>query len=420
MPVRIAYLVSRYPTVSHAFVLREVEALRASGIAVQPFTVVRVDAGEIVEDATRAEDERTIAMRPVRAVSLLAAHARLATTHPARYAATLLRALRRDPLSVRGLVWQAAYFAQAALLVAHLRRMGIRHVHVHHANVAADIAMLARRLDPRLSWSLTLHGPTELADVANFRVAEKLRDADWVACISDFARAQAAALVEPEHWDKLHVVRLGVDLRALNPPRRARRGAGDAFHVLSVGRLAPQKGQPLLLDAMAALRADGIDARLTLVGDGPSREALVAQCRRLGLTEHVSLPGAVGHDQIAAQYERADAFCLTSFAEGIPVVLMEAMAMGVPVVAPRISGIPELVEDGVGGLLVSPARADLTAGALARLAADPELAERLAAAGRAAVAERYEAGAAVGALRALITGEATIPAQTHSNRVGNA
>jgi colanic acid/amylovoran biosynthesis glycosyltransferase len=418
--VRVAYLVSRYPTVSHAFVLREVEGLRRSGLDIQPFTVVRVDRTELVEDATRDEDGRTIALRPLRPVRLLTAHVRAAVTTPGRYLSTLAAALRRDPASLRGLVWQAAYFAQAVLLAAHLRDLGIRHVHVHHANVAADVAMLACRLDSRLSWSLSLHGPTELQDLAGFRVAEKARDASWVACISDYARAQIAAVVEPEHWPKLHVVRLGVDVDALVPPPRVPRTADEPFRVLSVGRLAPQKGQALLLEAMAGLHARGIDARLVLVGDGPLRGALEAQRDRLGLFEHVRMVGAVGQDRIRAHYAEADAFCLTSFAEGIPVVLMEAMAMGVPVVAPRITGIPELVEDGVSGLLVAPGRSELALEALAALAADPALAARLATAGREVVTLGYEAGRAVSALRALLTGEATMPAHTHSSSVGNA
>lgn len=416
--MRVAYLVSRYPTVSHAFVLREVQGLRSSGLEVQPFTVVRVDRDELVEAATRAEDERTIALRPLRPGSFAAAHARLAFTRPGRYLAALAGALRRDPLSLRGLVWQAAYFAQAVLFVAHLRRLDIHHVHVHHANVAADVAMLACRLDRTLSWSLSLHGPTELQDVTGFRVAEKARDASWVACISDFAKAQVAALLEPEQWPKLHVVRLGVDLDTLTPPARVPRAHDAPFTILSVGRLAPQKGQSLLLDAVAALRGRGTDARLVLIGEGPLRGALEDQLAHLGLADHVKLLGAVGHDHIARYYAEADAFCLTSFAEGIPVVLMEAMAMELPVVAPRITGIPELVDDGRSGLLVAPGRVDLVADALERIARDPELARRFGAAGRATVAADYEAGRAVGTLLGLLTGNETIPAQTHNSCVG--
>lgn len=418
--MRVAYLVSRYPTVSHAFVLREVEDLRASGVEVEPFTVVRVDRDELVEARTREEDARTTALRPVGPVRLLAAQVRAFARAPGRYLRTLGFALRRDPLSARGLVWQAAYFAQAALLARELDRRDVRHVHVHHANVAADVALLACRLDPRLSWSLTVHGPTELHDVTGFRVGEKAADAAWVACISDYARAQVAALVAPDHWPALHVVRLGVDTDRLVPPVRAPRAPDAPFHVLSVGRLAPQKGQGVLLEAVALLRERGVDARLVLVGEGPERAALERQVAALGLHGHVTLTGAVGQDRIADLYAEADAFCLTSFAEGIPVVLMEAMAMELPVVAPRITGIPELVEDGVGGLLVAPGRPDLVADALAGLAADPDRAVRLGRAGREAVLSGYTAGAAAGALRRLMAGAATTPAQVHSSRVGNA
>jgi colanic acid/amylovoran biosynthesis glycosyltransferase len=387
--MRLAYLISRYPLVSHAFILREVEALRALGVEIEPFTVVRADRDEVIEETTRREDARTTALRPVALPRLAATHLAALARRPGGYVRALRRALALRRGGLRDLVWQLAYFAQGILLARGLRSRGLRHVHVHHANVAADVALYACAYDSGLTWSLTLHGPTELADVEGHRLAAKLGDARFVACISDYARSQAMALTAD--WDKLHTVRLGVDLTAFTPARRD--GRAGALRVLSVGRLAQQKGQAVLLRAIARA-GDGVE--LTLAGDGPLRGELERVAAELGIA--VEFAGAVGHDRIAELYARADVFCLTSFAEGIPVVLMEAMACELPVVAPAIMGIPELVED----VLVPPGRPDLVADALRALAADPERRAALGRAGREIVAARYDQAASARALRELL------------------
>jgi colanic acid/amylovoran biosynthesis glycosyltransferase len=401
--VRVAYLISRYPIVSHTFVLREVRALRALGLEVDTVTVVRVDRDELVEEETRLEDARTLALRPVGIGTLLGAHLWALARRPRRYVATLRRALAPRPSGLKALVWQLAYFAQAILLARHLHRRGIHHVHAHHANVASDVALLAAAYDPRGSWSFTMHGPTEFWDVGHFRLGEKTAAADFVACISDFARSQLMAQVAEPHWSKLHVVHCGVDPGAFAPREPVPAGP---LRVLSVGRLAPQKGQGVLLQAIATLRDQGVDARLTLVGEGPSRPELERLVQSLRLEDRVVLTGAVGQDRIRPLYAEADVFCLTSFGEGVPIVLMEAMAMEIPVVAPAIMGIPELVEDGVSGLLTPPARPDATAAALASLARDPQRARALGRAGREAVVAGFDERATAARLRELFTAHA--------------
>jgi glycosyltransferase involved in cell wall biosynthesis len=169
--------------------------------------------------------------------------------------------------------------------------------------------------------------------------------------------------------------------------------AGVAFSILTVGRLVAVKAHGVLVEAFAALVAAGVDARLTLVGDGPRSDALEARVRDRGLSDRVTFAGRVGQDEIGAFYKAADVFCLPSFAEGVPVVLMEAMASGLPVVSTAVNGIPELVEDGVSGLLVVPGRSDLLAAALRKLADDPALRAELGEAGRARVAESFEVDA---------------------------
>jgi glycosyltransferase involved in cell wall biosynthesis len=242
-----------------------------------------------------------------------------------------------------------------------------------------------------------MHGPTELYDVPGHRLAAKARAADFVVCISDFARSQLMGLLDEDGWDRLHVVHCGIDPDEYRPDPAP---AGTP-RVLCVGRLVPEKGQAVLVDAIARLRERGVPVECTLVGEGPSRPALETAIRARGLDGAVELAGAVSQDEIRAHYAAADVFCLPSFAEGVPVVLMEAMAMEIPVVTTRIAGIPELVADGVDGVLVAPGRPDELADALARLAGAPDERRRLGAAGRRAVLERYDIRAIGPALRAL-------------------
>jgi glycosyltransferase involved in cell wall biosynthesis len=206
------------------------------------------------------------------------------------------------------------------------------------------------------------------------------------------------AVVDEDQWSKLHVVRCGIDPAAYEdigdpPPGRPR--------VLCVGRLFPEKGQSVLLHAFAELADRGVDAELELVGYGPSEEPLKRLSEDLGLTDRVRFAGAVGQDAVAAHYRAASVFCLPSFYEGIPVVLMEAMASRRPVVATAVAGVRELVRDGETGLLVAPGRSDELADALERLLEDAALRHRMGESGRRYVAENYDIDAVVGSLEDL-------------------
>lgn len=386
--IRLAYLASRYPAVSHTFIEREVAGLRRRGVAVDTFSVRAVDEA----DALSGDDRRSLAtttsllpLGPRGAVAL----ATTALRHPRAVVALVSTAVRGTG---RVRPRRAAYALEAVVLHHHLARRGIRHVHAHFANVAADVAALTAELGRRLdgsgwTWSFTMHGPTEFADVEGFALPWKVAHADAVVCISDFCRSQLMGLVTEAAWPKLHVVHCGVPLESFVPIERT---AGGPLRVLCVGRLVPEKGQALLLDAVRRLLDDGVDVRLTLVGDGPRRAALETRAADLGLGDAVSFAGAVGQDEIRTHYAEADVFALPSFAEGVPVVLMEAMATGLPVVTTRIAGIAELVEDGVSGCVLPPGRADLLADALAALAADPERRQRMGKAGRAAVEAGFD------------------------------
>src|SRR5215218_7505499 len=390
----IAYLTDHYPAVSHTFIQREALALRRRGVDVRTFSIHRVGTEHLLSGDDRAAFATTESLLPVGAAALIAAHAAALARHPRAYLAALRDALRLPAESPRGRLWQLFYFAEAVLLWRACRRAGIRHVHAHFTTPAADVthqfARFARRAwRGKATWSFSAHGvDIDVADQS--MLAEKVRDADLVVCVSDFGRSRLMALVDEQHWGKLHVVRCGVDLRAFPP---APRSSGATFSILCVGRLVAIKAHGVLLEAVAALVAAGVDAHLTLVGDGPRREALEALVRDRRLADRVRFAGRVGQDEIGAFYRAADIFCLPSFAEGVPVVLMEAMASGLPVVSTRVNGIPELVEDGVSGLLVAPGRSDLLAEALRTLADDAAYRAELGDAGRARVAASFEVDA---------------------------
>jgi colanic acid/amylovoran biosynthesis glycosyltransferase len=391
--VKLAYLCSLYPAVSNTFVLREVEALRRRGVEIDTFTIRRAQTDQLLADADRKAFQTTFAILPPRWAHLLGTHLRLACTAPKVYLRTLALALRHAPPGLRGSVWQVFYFVEAVVLWSECRRRGIRHIHVHFANVAAAVALLATELGSALdgsetwSWSFSMHGPTELFNVDKYNLAEKIARARFVVCISDFTRSQLMALCDPELWEKLHVIHVGIPLEQFTKGLSESRPVDP--NILLVGRQVPEKGQAVLLEAVATLIEHGHRVHATLVGEGATRTKLERLSTRLGISEQTSFPGAVGQDDICSLYSQASVFCLPSFAEGVPCVLMEAMAMELPVVSTRITGIPELVDDGHTGLLVAPGRVDLLADALELLLEDPGLRQRMGAAAREKVVGEF-------------------------------
>jgi glycosyltransferase involved in cell wall biosynthesis len=389
---RVGYVISRYPAVSHAFVRREIEALRARGIRIDTFSIHRSGDGDALSDPDRAELQNTYAVVPPRWPEFLAAHLGGFLGNPHAYLRVLGRALRLPPGGPRGRFSRIAYFAEAVPIWRQCTSRGVNHIHAHFTSPSADVAMLVAQLlaggdEDRSSWSFTAHGTDLLAD-APARLAEKVRSASFVVCVSDFGRSQLMRLVDETQWQKIRVIRCGLGREWSELARR--NGSVGPVRLLSVGRLEREKGHSVLLDAVASLSADGADLEVELVGDGSLRKALSARAARLGLADRVRFTGSVGQEEIGERYKDADIFCLPSLGEGVPVVLMEAMASRLPVVAPRIMGIPELVEDGRSGILVSPGRPEALASAIAALARDPELRGWLGENGRRKVLSEYD------------------------------
>ncbi len=395
---RLAYLMSRYPAISHAFVLREVEHLRATGLEVDTLSIHRAAEADLLSEADRAAAATTTSVLPTSARELLSAHLSALVRSPGRYLSTLALALRTGAPGLRERLWHLFYFGEAMVLLRHCRRAGIEHIHAQFADSATDVAMLVAYYRGG-TWSLAVHGSVEFYNVDRYALTDKIEDARFAVGISDFGRSQLMRLSDSSRWEHIHVVRCGVDLAVYEPPTE-RSDSATSADVLFVGRLLHGKGLSLLFEAVAELRRRGLDVTVTVVGDGPARSEVEAAAG-----EHVRLLGSVGQDDLLDLYARADLFCLPSFAEGIPVVAMEAMAMELPVVTTRIMGIPELVEDGTNGLLVPPGRVDALTDALERLVRAPDERRAMGRAGREKVRADYDVARSAAAMRSVLEAE---------------
>jgi len=274
-------------------------------------------------------------------------------------------------------------------LATRLKRLEIRHLHSHFSNSGATIGMLAS-VYCGIDWTLALHGAADFDSQDESLLREKIKRAKLVICVSDFGSEIATKLAGDEGRDKVVLIRCGIDLGRFRFRPTLRR-SGQSLRILSIGRLAPVKSQSVLIDAFAALMQElPLSAQLTIVGEGPERLRLESHVRKHRIEEFVSMPGSFTEEDVIDELDRADLFVLTSRFEGVPVVLMEAMAVGVPVVASSVGGIPELVADGKTGVLVPAGDAGEFKNAISKLISDPDYQERLVRRARTEVERRYD------------------------------
>jgi glycosyltransferase involved in cell wall biosynthesis len=383
---RIAYLASEYPAVSHTFIYREIEAVRRQGIDVCTASIRRAERLDVMTDAEREEARATRYIKQTPRWRVALDHLVLLLRSPRDYARMTTRAAslhRSWPVSA---LKAASYFAEAGVLARWMMERDARHVHVHFANPAATVALIACAWRG-LSFSLSIHGPDLFYNVDTNCLPDKLKYAAFVRCISYFCQSQVMRLMPVDAWDKVHIVRCGIQPDVYRP-RPDPQNAVPEF--LCVGRLVAAKGQHVLLQAAHRLRERGRAFHLTFVGDGPDRTSLEAHASHLGLEDSVTFAGAVGQAAIQDFYDRADVFVLASFAEGLPVVLMEAMAKGIACVSTPIAAISELIEHDKNGLLVPPSDVEGLADALERLLDAPELRRTFGERGRERVAAEYD------------------------------
>ena len=382
--MKIAYLVSQYPTIGHSFIFREIRQLRALGLDLHVASIREPDrTPENLTPEEREEMERTYYVKPLGLFRAIGQHIAMLASGPVRYSRCLIYAICLGGLDLRKVSFCLLYFGEAVIVGRWMERQGLRHVHTHFSSTVALIATQAFSI----TMSATIHGPDEFTDPEGYCLREKIEAAAFLVAISEYGRGQLMNACDYQQWNKLEVVPLGVEPCAVTG--RPFRDHPAPFQIFYVGRLTPVKGVHVLIAAVDRLLKEGRNVRLRLIGDGPERRKLEADVERRDLGSRVVFEGRIHTDQVRALLNDADVFAMSSFAEGVPVVLMEAMSMMIPCVAPLIGGIPELIRNGIDGLLVPPSNHEELARAIALLMDDPTLRRRLGEAGRKQVLERY-------------------------------
>ncbi len=397
--MNIAYLVNTYPQPSHSFIRREIQALERRGVAVHRFAMRGVRA-RLVDPGDLAEDDRTEHVLSAGALRLgLDALGEIARA-PARSLAALRLAIATGRRAEGGVPRHLIYFVEACHVAARCRVLGIDHLHAHFGTNSASVAMLARLLGGP-AYSFTVHGPEEFDAPVALSLGDKMRHAAFTVAISSFGRSQLCRWSDLDGWDRIKVVHCGVEPARFAAP--APLPAGPETRLVAIGRLVEQKGQLLLIEALGAALREQPGLRLTLVGDGELRGPIEEAIAARGLGGAVTITGWVDEARVRAELAAAHALVMPSFAEGLPMVVMEAMAAGRPVIATAIAGIPELVLPGETGWLVPAGDPAALARAMVALAAAPR--DRLAAmgaAGRVRALDRHDIDREAGRLAELM------------------
>ena len=365
--MRVAYLTNRYPAVSHSFIRREILALESLGLRIDRFAIRR-DESPLVDPLDRSEAANTRYLLDTPLWGLLTALVLTAARSPMRFCRAVASTIRMGWGSRSGLPRHFAYLAEASVLLRLLRKSRVDHLHVHFGTNATTVALLTRCLGGP-DYSFTVHGPEEFDDAARISLPRKIRQSRFVVAISSFGRSQLYRHCERMDWPRIHVVRCGL------PDDYGEDDHEIEMHdrrLVCVGRLCEQKGQQLLIQAANQLRQSETPVELVLVGDGPMRADVESLIQDLEMQDCVQLTGSLSGDDVKGQILSARALVLPSFAEGLPVVIMESLALGRPVITTYVSGIPELVDHQCGWIIPAgsvSALADAMRDALQR---DPE------------------------------------------------
>ncbi len=344
--MRVAYLINQYPKISHAFIRREILALERRGVEVVRFALRGWDA-QCVDAEDVQERAQTHYVLERGTLPLVLAVMRTLLRSPARFCEALRVSLRAARWSDRPLAYHLIYLAEACCLLPWLKQSGASHVHAHFGTNAAEVVMLSRILGGP-SYSITVHGPEEFDKPHALNLGEKVRRSAFTVAITSFARSQIFRWIERAHWPQVKVVHCGIE-SAFHEGSFPR--APAAPRLVCLGRLSPEKGQLLLIEAATLLANRGVPFELTLVGDGPMRGAIEAMVAERRLEGRVRLTGSISTERLREELLAARALVLPSFAEGLPMVIMEAMALRRPVLTTWIAGIPELLRDGIDGWL---------------------------------------------------------------------
>ncbi len=396
--MNIAYILNSYPQPSHSFIRREIRALEAQGHTV---TRLAMRAGDMPLVDTQDLEEAASTQYVLRAgiLTLLRATLQNFLTAPTRFIGALKLAVACGRRSEVGLLKHMIYLVEAAYVAQVSNAANATHAHAHFGTNAAMVAMLAEALGGP-PYSFTVHGPEEFDAPRAFSLGQKVARSKFTVGITSYGRSQLSRWAGPDHWNQIKVVHCGIDPARFPAPLPLPEG-GPRF--VTIGRFVEQKGQLLALDAMAELVKTEPDAHLTLIGDGEMRPEIEARIADLGLTNHITLTGWVDEVRLLKELQNAHALLMPSFAEGLPMVIMEAMAAGRLVIATYIAGIPELVQQDKTGWLVPAGDADALAAAMLDMAnTAPKQLSKMAKAARLRVLERHDVDAEAAKLASFV------------------
>jgi glycosyltransferase involved in cell wall biosynthesis len=412
----LAYLLNWYPQPSQTALRREVVALEEMGVQFHRFSLRRYE-GELVDENDRAERERTRSVLDAGALGFLGALIRTALRQPRAFVKTLALTVKVGRADDRGLRRTFIYFAEACVLLEWTAKLDVDHLHTHYGTNSATAAMLCRLLGGP-TYSFTMHGPEEFDDPQGISLREKIRHARFVVAISEFTRSQLYRWADYRDWKKIHVVHVGVSPMFLDhgpvPPPTAPR-------LVNIGRIVEQKGHAILVQAAARLRDRGVKFELIIVGDGPMRGEIERLISDLDLKDRVRITGYLSNQGVLDELLASRALVLPSFAEGLPGVFFEALAVGRPVITTYIAAHPELIESGINGWLVPAGAVEPLVDAMAAaLSAETAVLEKMGRAGAARVAEQHNVYTEVKKLRELfergeVTQGAAAPAPERSD-----
>jgi glycosyltransferase involved in cell wall biosynthesis len=391
-----AYFVNQYPKVSHSFIRREILALEELGLNITRYSIRSVPVAELADKNDIKEHSKTLTLLDTGLITIFVATLKTLVTSPSVFFLAMLTAISLGQKSQRGVLRHLIYLAEACLLKQKLKQAGISHIHAHFGTNSTTVAMLCKLIGgPK--YSFTVHGPEEFDDPVGLSLSKKIDQSTFVVAVSSFGRSQLMRQCPHTQWHKIKVVHCAVDDSFMQTPETP---LPNGPRLVCVGRLCEQKGQLLLLEALKKLDNRGIDFEMTLAGDGEMRAMIEARIQEYGLEKKVHITGWISGDQVRRLILDSRAMVLPSFAEGLPVVIMESLALQRPVISTYVAGIPELVKNGENGWLI-PAGSieDLVIALKEVLAAEPEQLHQMGKKGAIRVQEHHNALIEAGKLR---------------------
>ena len=397
MGLRVAYLINQYPKVSHTFIRREILAEERLGLKIERFALRGWDT-EVVDESDRAERDRTRFILKGGVLPLAAAACWRFVRQPKTFMRALGEAVKMSRKSTRPLPYHLVYLAQACRIREMLDETPVDHLHAHFGTNSTEVARLVKLLGGP-SYSFTVHGADEADDGKYLHLDSKVRDAKFVVAVSAYTRSQLLRHAAPEDWSKIHVVHCGLDRESFDVQANPNSALSSTF--LCIGRLSPEKGHLILLDAFAHVASRHPAARLVIAGDGPLRAKIEKRIQNLGLQSRVRITGWIDSHAVRHEIEDCRVLVQPSFQEGLPVVLMEAMAQSRPVISTYVAGIPELVSPENGWLVPSGDVNTLADAMTSSLECSDDTIRRLGAAAQETARKRHSIDSEAAKLAAL-------------------